>query len=405
MNPFRPAGRGETRAAIRAEAPTTRTDGTVATLRLYDPIDSWGEWWGVSAKEFTRELDQLPEGITEIRLLINSPGGEVMEGIAIMNALRAHDARIVAVVEGIAASSASFIAASADELVMMRNSELYIHNACGIVVGDAADLRAVADDLENHFDRNIASVYAAKSGDPVEHWLAEMDKDRFLTAEEAVAEGLADRIEGEGDATAAKAKFDLSVFARSDGRRAAARASATQTPVSTEPGSTIRKETVMAYDDLKAGFAQRLGVTVAEVTDELLFEALDEVLAEQPEPEATAQTATPAAAALPEGFIAVDKTVWEQTQANARQGAEARAQQDKDRRDGIVKDALRDGQISAASAVAIRAQLDSDEARTVAFLATVPKNTVPVEEIGKSDALPTGSAALAEKAGWNKKGA
>lgn len=405
MNPFRPAGRGETRAAIRAEAPTTRTDGTVATLRLYDPIDSWGEWWGVSAKEFTRELDQLPEGITEIRLLINSPGGEVMEGIAIMNALRAHDARIVAVVEGIAASSASFIAASADELVMMRNSELYIHNAWGIVVGDAADLRAVADDLENHFDRNIASVYAAKSGDPVEHWLAEMDKDRFLTAEEAVAEGLADRIEGEGDATAAKAKFDLSVFARSDGRRAAARASATQTPVSTEPGSTIRKETVMAYDDLKAGFAQRLGVTVAEVTDELLFEALDEVLAEQPEPEATAQTATPAAAALPEGFIAVDKTVWEQTQANARQGAEARAQQDKDRRDGIVKDALRFGQISAASAVAIRAQLDSDEARTVAFLATVPKNTVPVEEIGKSDALPTGSAALADKAGWNKKGA
>jgi ATP-dependent Clp endopeptidase proteolytic subunit ClpP len=405
MNPFRPAGRGEARAAIRAEAPTTRTDGTVATLRLYDPIDSWGEWWGISAKEFTRELDQLPEGITEIRLLINSPGGEVMEGIAIMNALRAHEARIVAVVEGIAASSASFIAAAADELVMMRNSELYIHNAWDIVVGDAADLRAVADDLENHFDRNIASVYAAKSGDPVEHWLAEMDKDRFLTAEEAVAEGLADRIEGEGDATAAKAKFDLSVFARSDGRRAAARASATQTPVSTEPGSTIRKETVMAYDDLKAGFAQRLGVTVAEVTDELLFAALDEALAEQPEPEATAQAATPAAAALPEGFIAVDKTVWEQTQANARQGAEARAQQDKERRDGIVKDALRDGQISAASAVAIRAQLDSDEARTVAFLATVPKNTVPVEEIGKSDALSTGSAALAEKAGWNKKGA
>lgn len=401
MNPFRPAGRGETRAAIRAEAPTTRTDGTVATLRLYDPIDSWGEWWGVSAKEFTRELDQLPEGITEIRLLINSPGGEVMEGIAITNALRAHEARVVAVVEGIAASSASFIAAAADELVMMQNSELYIHNAWGIVVGDAADLRAVADDLENHFDRNIASIYAAKSGDTVEHWLAEMDKDRFLTAEQAVAEGLADRVEGQGDATAAKAKFDLSVFARSDGRRAAARVDASQTPVSTEPGSTIRKETVMAYDDLKAGFAQRLGVTVAEVTDELLFGALDEALAEQPDP-APASTAAPVAAALPEGFIAVDKTLWEQTQANARQGADARAQQDKDRRDGIVSQALRSGQISAASATAIRAQLDSDEERTVAFLATVPKNTVPVEEIGKSDALPVGSASLAEKAGWTK---
>lgn len=390
MNPFRPVGRADAqRTPIRAEAPAARTDGTVATLRLYDPIDSWGEYWGISAKEFARVLDELPENTTEIRLLINSPGGEVFEGIAIMNALRAHKARVVAIVEGVAASSASFIAASADELVMMQNSELYIHNAWGIVIGDAADLRAVADDLENHFDRNIASVYAAKSGDTVEHWLAEMDKDRFLTAEQAVEEGLADRVEGVGDAEAARAKFDLSVFARSDGRRAAARADAAKLPDSSEPGDPNRKENVVAYDDLKAGFAKRLGVTEAEVTDEMLFEALDETLAEQ------ADTTAAPVATIPEGAIVVDKAAYEQIQDDAAAGRKAMEAIDAQRRDGIIADALRTGRITAKSKDSWRARLDKDEAEFAAVLASFPENSaIPVTEIGKSDSLKDSEDAL-----------
>ena len=390
MNPFRPAGRNEERQAIRAELPAAKTNGTVATIRLYEPIDSYGGYWGVSAKEFTRTLDQLPDDVTEIRLLINSPGGEVMEGIAIMNALRAHSARIVAVVEGIAASSASFIAASADELVMMQNSELYIHNAWGIVIGDAADLRAVADDLENHFDRNIASVYAAKSGDTVEYWLAEMDKDRFLTAAQAVDEKLADRVEGVGDADAAKAKFDLSVFARSD-RRSAARADV-QLPVSTESGDPNRKDKAMAYGDLQAGLRERLGVTDADASDESLLAAVDQALEEQAEPNTES---APVAAALPEGFTAIDKTVLADLQAKADRGAQAHAEQEKTRRDGIVADALRTGRISATSTEAIRAQLENDEAGTVKFLTTLPENTaVPVVELGHSDTLNSSDDAL-----------
>lgn len=390
MNPFRPAGRANVeRTPIRAEAPSAKTDGNVATLRLYDPIDSYGDWWGVSAKEFARELDNLPAEVDEIRLLINSPGGEVWEGIAIMNALRRHKAKTVAVVEGIAASSASFIAASCDELVMMRNSELYIHNAWGIVIGDAADLRTVADDLENHYDRNIASVYAAKSGDTVDHWLAEMEKDRYLTADQAVAEKLADRVEGDGDAEAAKARFDMSVFARSDGRRAAARAADPKTPGSTEPGDPNQKEALAMSDTIKAGLIERLGVKDADISDEALLAAVDEALEEQAETEDA-----PAVATLPKGFVAVDENVWSETQNNARLGAEARKEQDKDRRDGIVAAALRTGQISTASASAIREQLEKDEAGTVAFLATVPKNSVPVEPVGVSDTLTSTDDAL-----------
>lgn len=389
MNPFRPAGRASVeRTPIRAELPSAKTSGTTATLRLYDPIDSWGEWWGVSAKEFARVLDELPDDVTEIRLLINSPGGEVFEGIAIMNALRSHPAKITAIVEGIAASSASFIAAAADELVMMQNSQLYIHNAWAVVIGDAADLRDVADELETSFDRNIASVYAAKSGDTVEHWLAEMDKDRFLTAEQAVAEKLADRIEGVGDAEAAKAKFDLSVFARKDGRRAAARADA-QTPDSSEPGNPNQKEELTVSDTIKAGLRERLGVTDADASDETVLAALDEALAEQAD-----TTPQPVAAALPAGFTAIDESVLAELQANARLGAEARAEQERTRRDGIVADALRTGRIAAASRDAVRAQLDKDEAGTVAFLNTLPKNAVPVEEVGHSDTLTSADDAL-----------
>lgn len=394
MNPFRNAARHDAqRTPIRAEAPSVKTDGTVATLRLYDPIDSWGEWWGVSAKEFTRVLDELPDDTTEIRLLINSPGGEVMEGIAIMNALRAHKARVVAVVEGIAASAASFIAASADELVMMRNSELYIHNAWGFVVGDAADLRAVADDLEQHFDRNIASVYAQKSGDTVEHWLAEMDKDRFLTAKQAVAEKLADRIDGVGDASAAKAKFDLSVFARSDGRRAAAMAATTRPPSSSEPGEPNRKENAVAYSDLTAGLRERLGVTDANADDETLLAALDEALEER------AETPEAPQASIPEGAVVMDAAQLEELRAQAALGAQARAQQESDRRDAIVAQALSEGRIAAASRDRWRAQLDKDEEGIKAILDSFPKNqAVPVAEVGHSDTLTSTDEALYQAA-------
>ena len=76
----------------RASLLQTDAQDGVAILRLYDPIDSWGGEWGVSAKEFAKALADMGD-VSEIRLHINSPGGEVFEGIAIMNQLRAHSAQ------------------------------------------------------------------------------------------------------------------------------------------------------------------------------------------------------------------------------------------------------------------------------------------------------------------------
>lgn len=199
------------RTPIRAEAPKAGGGEGVAVFRLYDPIDSWGGDWGVSAKEFAAALDDLPSDTSEIRLHINSPGGDVFDGIAILNALRNHDARVVAVVDGIAASAASFVAAGADELVMARNSELMIHDAWGLCVGNAEDMRKLAEDLDR-VSNNIASVYAEKAGTDVTDWRAAMARETWYTAAEAVDAGLADRIDKKKSADDAKNRFDLSIF-------------------------------------------------------------------------------------------------------------------------------------------------------------------------------------------------
>lgn len=195
---------------IRASVLTSdAAEDGIAVLRLYDPIDSWGGEWGVSAKEFAGALDQLPADTRLIRLHLNSPGGEVFEAITIKNMLRAHSARLEVVVDGIAASAASFLAASADLVTMAPNSQMMIHDAWGICIGSAEVMHSTGDLLDRISD-NIASIYAARSGAPVEQWRAAMLAETWYSAEEAVSAGLADLV---GDAgSAPKASFDLSAF-------------------------------------------------------------------------------------------------------------------------------------------------------------------------------------------------
>lgn len=186
------ANRSATRP--RNDVPTTVVEGSTATIRLYEPIDSWGGWWGLSAAELADALDALPSNVTAIRLLINSPGGDVFDGLAIMNMLSAHPAKVTAVVQGLAASAASFIAVGVDELVMNPGSMLMVHDASTVAYGWADDLRAVADVLDKVSD-NIAGMYARKAGGEVDGWRATMKAETWYTAEEAVTAGLADRVQ------------------------------------------------------------------------------------------------------------------------------------------------------------------------------------------------------------------
>lgn len=173
--------------------PRPSEDGTTATIRMYGPIDSWGGIWGVSAEEVSEALDALPDTVTNIQLRINSPGGEGWEGLAILNMLRAHPARVTAVVDGLAASAASFIAAGCDETVMSPGTQMMIHDAWGLAIGNAGDLTKAAKFLNSVSD-SIADLYVEAAGGYRAKWRALMTDETWFTAKEAVAAGLADRV-------------------------------------------------------------------------------------------------------------------------------------------------------------------------------------------------------------------
>lgn len=241
-------------ALVKAEVGSSET--TEATLYLYGPIDSWGGFWGVSAAEVATALSSLPAGTTDITLRINSPGGEVFEAVAIMNLLRDHSARITARVDGLAASAASFLATSADELIMGGNTELMIHDAWGLAIGNAADMRSYADLLDSTSD-NIASVYADKAGEDTAFWRDYMLKESWFSAEEAVELGLADSVntgqpaEDPEAEPAARMQFDTETLFTYAGRDKAPAPAPLPTATSTAlppPAATI--STAVAADDM-----------------------------------------------------------------------------------------------------------------------------------------------------------
>ena len=87
----------------------------------------------------------------------------------------------------------SYIACSVDETIMSPNSELMIHDAWGVCVGDSADMAKISATLDQLSD-NIASMYSAKAGGTVKHWRTKMLAETWYTADEAVAAGLADTV-------------------------------------------------------------------------------------------------------------------------------------------------------------------------------------------------------------------
>jgi len=194
-----------------------RTDGrgtTYAEVFIYDEIG----YYGITAGQFVAELGELD--VDEIDLHLNSPGGEVWDGIAIYNGLVSHRARVTAMCEGIAASAASVVYMAGDERVMCQGAQLMIHDAWGVCVGNATDMAAMAERLNAESD-NIAGFYAARSGGSVASWRKAMLAETWYSAEEAVAAGLADKVAKADKRTpeSASDRWDLKVFGfRYEGR-------------------------------------------------------------------------------------------------------------------------------------------------------------------------------------------
>lgn len=159
----------------------------VTEILLYDEIG----WFGISAKDFVLALAQAGDGPVHLR--INSPGGDVFDGMAIYNALKAHTAPVTVTIDGIAASAASFIAMAGSTIQMAETSMLMIHNAWGLVIGNRNDMLETAAVLEK-IDGQLAAVYAGRTGKPAGDFAAMMDAETWFTAAEAQAGGLCDAI-------------------------------------------------------------------------------------------------------------------------------------------------------------------------------------------------------------------
>ena len=181
-----------------------RQSANAGTVDIYIYGDVEGDsydWWTdevieseTSANHFRDELAKYPNA-TQINIYINRYGGSVFEGTAIYNQLRRNPAHKTVYIDGFACSVASVIAMAGDEIVMPRNALMMIHNMWMGAVGNAAELRKAADDLDviNTAGR---SAYLAKAGDklPEAKLIEMMDAETWLTAEDCITYGLADRL-------------------------------------------------------------------------------------------------------------------------------------------------------------------------------------------------------------------
>ena len=173
-------------------------DGTAADLYIFGDICAWpwesqGEQSGVSVVRQLKELDA-----DEIRVHINSYGGDVAEGLAIYNVLREHKAKITTICDGFACSAASVVFMAGDKRVMQPASLLMIHNAWTVAMGNAAELRKTADDIEIITQASV-EAYKTVATISEEEIKALMDAETWILPKDAVAYGLATDIDDEDD--------------------------------------------------------------------------------------------------------------------------------------------------------------------------------------------------------------
>ena len=160
-------------------------------------IDSDGGAHGLG--RIVAELD-----VDLIHLYVNSPGGSAWDGVAIMNALRRHRARVEVTVDWLAASAASLICMAGDHITMNASAQMMIHDASGLAWGNAQTMHDTAALLDKLSD-SYADAYAKRAGGPRARWRDVMRLETWYTAEEAVLAGLADEWDGSEKAAAAAA--------------------------------------------------------------------------------------------------------------------------------------------------------------------------------------------------------
>lgn len=241
----------------------------VAELLIYTDIGE--SWWGesLSAKDFSEQLKELGD-LSLINVRINSPGGSVFDGLAMMNLLVHHQAQVHVYIDGIAASIASVIAMAGDKVIMGDSAMFMIHNPWSCAWGESKDMRKMADTLDK-IKESLCAAYERRVNLERDALSELMDQETWLSADEAIAMGLAD--EKTESLAAAAMKFDLSGFSN--------------VPRGLNPAasSSKRKEPTMPKRNRSARNGEQLAATVEERISELVTDerTRDDIIAEMAE--------------------------------------------------------------------------------------------------------------------------
>lgn len=183
------------------------------STELYIYGDIGDSFWnsGVTAQNVADALATLDKSVKTLNVHLNSPGGDVFEGIAIYNLLAQHSATVNVNVDALAASAASVIAMAGDTIAIPENAMMMIHDPwCG-VIGNAGELRKMADDLDKIRDM-IAVTYQRRSGKDlatIKQWMAD---ETWMSGQECVDRGFATELVPAKAASAALDKRFLAVY-------------------------------------------------------------------------------------------------------------------------------------------------------------------------------------------------
>ena len=171
---------------------------------------------GFTARDVVNALAKLKGKDVAVR--INSGGGYSDEGVAIYNSLKTHNGKITVYVDGIAASAASLIAMAGSEIVMRTGSTMMVHDPMMISVGNADDMTKAIEQL-NACANSMADIYADKTGRKAADIRAEMREELWLTPDDAIAKGYADR--RDDDEAIEASAFDYRAYAKAPERMVA----------------------------------------------------------------------------------------------------------------------------------------------------------------------------------------
>lgn len=192
------------------------------SISVFDVIGA--DWYGdgVTASRIAAALRSI--GGSDVTVNINSPGGDMFEGLAIYNLLREYEGKVTVKVLGLAASAASIIAMAGDEVQIGRGAFLMIHNCWVYAMGNRHDLQQIAADMVP-FDKAMNDIYSARTGLDAATIDAMMDAETYICGSDAVEKGFADRLlaadeiaDGDDSPAAALRKLDA-MLAKTDAPR------------------------------------------------------------------------------------------------------------------------------------------------------------------------------------------